>query len=82
MQNNMGRNYLEFGRFRFIGHDGSMGYRTGKIYNLQRTALFDEDGSITTRLACGRTGLQRLLHGDGFTPYDSQELFYRNWEEA
>jgi hypothetical protein len=82
VRSNLGRNYFEFGRFRFIGRDGSMGYRTGKVYTLQRVHIFRHGESTTTVFYARRTGLQRLLHGEGRTPYENQQAFDNNWEPA
>jgi len=51
---------------RFIGTDGSLGYRTGQVYRLDvRRAIFTDKPSIRSPYAC---------------PYGSWAAFWANWE--
>lgn len=73
---NLDYNYFEDSRWRFIGRDGSMGYRTGRKYHLG--FIWSEGQGMTI---C-RLGIWGILHGKGYTPYSSQDAFLKNWEQA
>lgn len=71
--------------WRFIGKDGSLGYRTGTVYRLFVNHYLNkqDDGSFRIgKIVIQRTLLQRLLHGVGICPYDSRKLFDENWERV
>lgn len=71
--------------WRFIGKDGSLGYRNGKVYRLYVVHLLSEQSDHSYRIGrvvIYRTLLQRLLHGYGTCPYDKYSLFLENWERA
>lgn len=70
------------GRYRFIGRDGSLGYRTGRVYSLCIMSVFSPGESVTTKMQIERMGLQRFLHGPGYCPYDHQDKFFENWERV
>lgn len=55
---------------RFIGEDGSMGYRKGQEYELRLVS----PGTI------GVLAVQRTSDGGGLCPYGSEGAFLRNWE--
>lgn len=55
-------------RARFVGKDGSLGYRTGFVYTLELRHSFR------------RWSIRRLPARDGFCPYGSWNAFLRNWE--
>jgi len=51
---------------RFIGQDGSLGYRTGQVYHLDvRRAIFSDKPHILRPRPC---------------PYSSWAAFWANWE--
>lgn len=56
-------------RARFIGQDGSIGYRTGQLYDLMivKVNLFSDRPLIIFPQRC---------------PYGSWAAFWRNWEEV
>jgi hypothetical protein len=54
-------------RYRFIGEDGSLGYRHGRIYRLVLAVP-------------GHGWPIEIIDGGQFCPYDSEEAFSRNWE--
>lgn len=73
----------ETNEYRFIGADGSLGYRTGKTYRLSITWHRAPQGEWGSNgLTIERTGLQRLLHGNGYCPYTNQHTFFKNWERV
>lgn len=61
-------------KYRFIGADGSMGYKHGKVYTGR---IFEEryDGSLLFV-----TGAFPFFLFNVTIPYDSKELFNRNWQ--
>jgi len=63
-------------KYRFIGQDGSMGYRNGKVY---RVVIVDEryDGSLL--IAAGNWF---TLWSKPTIPYNSKEAFERNWQKV
>lgn len=55
--------------FRFIGEDGSLGYRKGKIYMLELRGR-------------GMTELGVIIDAPVRCPYSSWEAFFENWERV
>lgn len=54
---------------RFIGKDGSLGYRTGQIYRLIERPYKNYPIAISQP------------DGSGLCPYSSLESFNKNWED-
>ena len=67
-------------KFRFVGRDGSMGYRTGQVYRLN--VMWHNRGQWINGLTINRTGIWGLLHGKGYCPYKNEDAFWQNWEVA
>ena len=57
-------------RYKFIGKDGSLGYRTGKIYWLIVNVYFD-----------GYVQMSPLNPRRNPCPYSNIDLFKANWKE-
>jgi len=64
-------------KYRFIGADGSMGYRTGKIYRGTLETKSSVDGTVLFV-----TGVFpfNIFFRSYAIPYASVEKFYENWE--
>lgn len=61
---------------RFIGQDGSLGYRTGHEY-----ALVVQEYGILDRFFFGVSlKIHRLYDNGGHCPYKSMKTFLQNWE--
>lgn len=64
------------GQFRFLGKDGSLGYRKAKVYTLRIKAL--------SNFSAMANGYQIEIHrydGSGFCPYKNIETFFMNWQQ-
>lgn len=57
-------------RMRFVGEDGSLGYRTGRTYYLRITRAPLSSTPVTIR----------RRSGFGLCPYASEEAFRANWQ--
>jgi hypothetical protein len=65
--------------FRFIGEDGSMGYRAGKIYLLTISDWYHNGVSTLSIIS----SLPRVFKKIGiYCPYSSCETFFKNWERV
>ena len=62
------------GYYKFRGIDGSLGYRTGKVYRLYISSAYFKGGLIAER-----KGWSRVLWGPGYCPYDNIDLFFKDW---
>jgi hypothetical protein len=60
---------------RFVGEDGSLGYRHGKEYTLKVS-----EGVFFYALKVERTGLQKFMYGAGACPYKTVDSFKKNWQ--
>lgn len=61
----------ESGRYMFIGKDGSLGYRTGRVYRLRVSSVFHYPVFI-----------KRTDSPLGACPYSSEAAFWQNWERV
>lgn len=66
-------------RAKFIGTDGSLGYRYGQIYELEQQV--NVAWADLHNLHVGVSPLVvRRKGGSGFCPYSSEQAFRANWE--
>jgi hypothetical protein len=67
-----GKRFFQDERYRFMGEDGSMGFKTGLVYRLTMKGMPLPDKRINNA---------RLIVTDGhrWCPYSSMETFNKNW---
>lgn len=66
-------------KYKFIGTDGSMGYRTGKVYHGTLEESFDgRDSFVFVPGIFPFNVFSRKV----VIPYSSLGAFYKNWDEA